>query len=82
MAHRFHIERRKRKEARDMILAMAQHSNHYHGDLSTTQQLESYLAQYGWTLKDLVEECRDKEDSVPFLENLIPSGSIIYAHLD
>ncbi len=62
-----------------MILVMAQHSNHYRGDLSTTQQLESYLAQYGWTLKDLVEECRDKEDSLPFLENLIPSGSTVYA---
>lgn len=79
MAHRFHIERRNRKETRDMILAMAQHSNHYRSDLSTMQQLEGYLAQYGWTLKDLVEECRDKEDSVPFLENLIPSGWTIYA---
>lgn len=74
MTYRFHVEMRSRKEAKSLILAMARHSNHHIGDLNSAPQLERYLAQYGWTIAELVEECRDKDSNVPLLENLIPSG--------
>lgn len=74
MRYRFQVERRNRSEARGLIMAMARQGNHYHGDLNTTERLERFLAQRGSALKDLIEGCRDKEDNVPFLENLIPVG--------
>lgn len=74
MRHRFHVEKRNRKQARDLIMAMARHGNHYCGDLSTQHRLDTFLGQYECSFNDLIEECRDKEDSVPYLENRLPVG--------
>jgi hypothetical protein len=76
--HRFEVQIRNRKEAKDLILAMARHGNHYWesewGDLRTKQQVEAFFAAQGYNLADVIEECRDKETNVLLLENLIPSS--------
>jgi hypothetical protein len=76
--HRFQVERRTRKESKDLIMAMARHGNHHWesewGDLHTTKHVETFYAAQGYSLADVIEECRDKESNVLLLENLIPSS--------
>lgn len=74
MPYRFCAERRNRKEAKDLVVAMARHGNHYLGDFSTRQRIEDYLHTQGYTLDEVAEECRDKGSNVTFFENLIPVG--------
>ncbi len=76
MEHRFQVERRTRKASRDMIMALALYGNHYHesdwGYLNTTRRVEEFFAAGDYTLGEVIEECRDKDSTVPLLENLIP----------
>lgn len=90
MQYRFCVEKRNRKQARDLVIAMARYGNHYHGDLSTQHLLSIFLAQYDCSIQDLIEESKNKEDSVPYLENLLPVGGwvasgaegVIVSHID
>ncbi|MBA2714761.1 MAG: hypothetical protein H0U55_14545 [Rubrobacteraceae bacterium] len=76
MEQRLQVERRPRKDARDMVMALALYGNHYHesdwGNLSTTRRVEEFFAAGDYTLGEVIEECRDKDSRVPLLENLIP----------
>lgn len=76
MEHRFQVERRTRKDAKDMIMTLALYGNHYHesdwGYLSTTQRVEEFFAAGDYTLAKVIEKCRDKDSTVPLLENLMP----------
>lgn len=78
MEHRFRVEKRSRKEARDMVMAMARHGNHYWerewGAFTTTQHVERFLAHNGLTLAGLVETMREKDAWGNPFENLLGSG--------
>lgn len=78
MEHHFEVQRRSRKESRDMIVMMARHGNHYWdrewGPFTTTQHVERFLAYHGHTLAEVVESCRDKDGWGNPFENLIPSS--------
>ena len=78
MEHRFQVERRTRKEARDMIMAIARHGNHYWdrewGVFTTTRHVERFLAAYDLTLAGLIETLRDKDASGNPFENRLGSG--------
>jgi hypothetical protein len=61
-----------------MVMALAQDGNHYWdrrwGPLATTHAVERFYAEQSISLVDVIEHCRDKENGVPLLENLLPSG--------
>jgi hypothetical protein len=71
--------RRSRRGTHDMIMTMAKYGNHYikgrYGHpFKTEADVKRYFDEGGWDYRDVVEECRDKDENVPFLENLIGSG--------
>jgi len=76
--HHFQVERRTRKEARDMIMAMALYGNHYWdrewGAFATTRHVERFLTHHGLTLAGLVETMREKDAWGNPFENRLPSG--------
>lgn len=78
MEYRLQVEKRTRKEARDMILTMARHGNHYWGrewgGFTTTQHVHSFLAQNNITLAELTETCREKGAWGNPFENLLGTG--------
>jgi len=75
---RFVIEdKRGRQETRAMIMNMAKYGNHnYHFErpFNTDEDVEAFFHEHGFDLKQLVEICRQKDKSVPRVENLITSG--------
>jgi hypothetical protein len=65
-----------------MIMAMAKYGNHYikgrYGHpFKTDADVKRFFDEEGWDYRDVVEKCRDKDENVPFLENLIGSGYTI-----
>lgn len=78
MEYRFRVEKRTRKEARDMIMAMARYGNHYWerdwGAFRTSQDVERFLAHYGTSLPNLIETCRVKDAGGNPFENRLGSG--------
>ena len=78
MEHRFEVQKRNRKETRDMIMAMARHGNHYWdrewGTFTTSQHVERFLDAYGFTLAGLIETLREKGAHGNPFENRLGSG--------
>jgi len=75
-------DRRRRRGTYDMIMMMAKYGNHHLGDydgvtFKIDADVKRYFDEEGWDYRDVVEECRDKDENVPFLENLIGSGYTI-----
>jgi len=70
-------EKRGRQETRAMIMNMAKYGNHnYHFErpFNTDEDVEAFFHEQGFDLKRLVEICRQKDQSVPHVENLVTSG--------
>ncbi len=62
-----------------MVMAMAKYGNHfikgrYGHSFRTDADVKRYFGERGWDYRDVIETCRDKDEHVPFLENLIGSG--------
>jgi hypothetical protein len=69
-------ERRGRRETRDMILNMGKygnHNKHFERPFDTDEDVVTYLREEGFDFERLVDTCRQKDQNVPRLENLITS---------
>jgi hypothetical protein len=70
-------DKRGRQETRAMIMNMAKYGNHnYHFErpFNTDEDVEAFFHEQGLDLKQLVEICRQKDESVARVENLFTSG--------
>jgi hypothetical protein len=69
-------DKRGRQETRAMIMNMAKYGNHnYHFErpFNTDEDVEAFFHEQGLDLKQLVEICRQKDESVARVENLFTS---------
>ncbi len=69
-------EKRGRRETRDMILNMGKygnHNKHFERPFETDEDVMIYLREEGFDFERLVEACRQKDQSVPRVENAITS---------
>lgn len=69
-------EKRSRRETREMILAMGKHGNHnkhFERLFDTDDDVIAYLREEGFDFDRLVETCRNRDQNVPRVENLISS---------
>src|SRR5215212_6628745 len=75
---RFRIaDKRNRQAAYDMIVNMAKYSNRpffIQDTFDTDEDVWRFFGQRGWDRKALVEKMRNRDEQVPFVENLIPAG--------
>ncbi len=71
--------RLQRKTAHDLIIALAKYGNHYDkGRPKTDADVIRFFVSRGLDFDDVVAQCRDPKQSVPFFENLIGStGSTV-----
>jgi hypothetical protein len=75
---RFRIAaKRNRQAAREMIINMAKYSNRpffIPDTFDTDEEVWDFFARKGWDRNALVEKMRNRDEQLPFLENLIPPG--------
>src|SRR5215208_2997432 len=69
-------DRRTRRGTHDMIMAMAKYSNHgikgdYGHPFKTDADVKRYFEEDGYNYRDVVDFCRNKDEHVPGMENLI-----------
>lgn len=74
MTHKFFFDKRTRRATHDMILTMAKYGNHGHRQrFISDADVKRFFQLRGGYWDDLVQKCRNSEEIVPFLENLIGS---------
>ncbi len=76
MAHFVVDKKLSRREARNMILRMGRygnHNKHFERSFDTDEAVVNYLQEQGFDFDRVVEVCRNKDESIPRVENLITS---------
>jgi len=67
-------KRISKRNAYNMILAMAFHGNHYndiYGHIRTVSDVKAHYIQIGDNFSQVISRCRDYSQSVPIYENLV-----------